>query len=221
MRIVRVCLAATAILAAVVSSAGAVSLSLVGGTSHSPLVGFDLSGSVPGVSNGQSITFCKKGTGACGLTMSGPAKVTFTYLGKEAGHTNWFVVPKVPGNPIFSTASSAIGLTKSFIFKTFPGGTFLPFLFKDINTGTKARNGDPKNAGFQDAIGYRILNATSAYLLFNDAGGDRDFDDMAVKVSISAVPLPAALPLFAAVMAGLGGLAGTAGAVRRRSVDRR
>jgi hypothetical protein len=206
MRMLRVCFASMALLA-VTLPVGAVSLTLVGGTSHSPLSGFDLNSSVPSVADGQSITYCKKGPGPCGLTMSGPAKVTFTYLGKEAGHTNWFVMPKMPGNPVFSTASSVIGQTRSFIFSAFPGGSFLPFLFKDIVTGTKAQNGHPKNASFQNAIGYRILSATSAYLLFNDAGSDRDFDDMAVKVSISAVPLPAALPLFATLLAGLGGLA--------------
>lgn len=45
-----------------------------------------------------------------------------------------------------------------------------------------------------------------ALLLFDDffTDGDKDFDDLGVVVVASPVPLPAALPLFAAAMVGLG-----------------
>ena len=50
-----------------------------------------------------------------------------------------------------------------------------------------------------------MISSTAFYVLFDDiAGGDRDFDDIAMRVDVSAVPLPAAaFPLLTA-LAGLG-----------------
>jgi len=41
----------------------------------------------------------------------------------------------------------------------------------------------------------------SALLLFNDKGGDKDFDDMVIRVAVSAVPEP---ETFVMLLAGLG-----------------
>lgn len=40
--------------------------------------------------------------------------------------------------------------------------------------------------------------------MFNDGGGDRDYDDMVVRMEVSPVPVPAALPLLASALGGLG-----------------
>jgi hypothetical protein len=144
---------------------------------------------------------------ANGLRINGPAKLTFTYLGSEAGNTNFSATM---GGTQF-TEATAIGTTS--MFTQLAGGLI------DLSFGTSAPAGAiglisnagaavPVSANY--AIGYVMNTATSYFLLFDDiASGDRDFDDFAVRVDVAAVPLPAAgLMLFGA----LGGLA----ALRRR-----
>lgn len=146
-----------------------------------------------------------------GLAVSGPAKVTYTYLGSEAANTNFSA--SVAGSWILTQASS---VGTKFTNQVLSGG-LLDFLFSTTapqqfvgeiinNGGASAANG----ANLDDfAIGY-YQDGNTWYALFDDIrNGDRDFDDFALKIDVAPIPLPAAGFLL------LGGL-GALGAVARR-----
>ncbi len=88
------------------------------------------------------------------------------------------------------------------------GAGTVDFSFSD-DQGGSVTNGDAE----KPAIGFAILNGNLTpvsgpdfgpfdYVLgFNDSStGDADYDDFVVGVKISAVPLPASLPLMAAAV---------------------
>ena len=65
-------------------------------------------------------------------------------------------------------------------------------------------NLDDSNVGLSLAVA--MISPSSAYLMFGDGFGDADYDDMVVRVDVSAVPLPAAVWLFGTALIGLVGL---------------
>lgn len=143
-----------------------------------------------------------------GLSVTGPAKITFTYLGYEAGNKNYAADL---GGTFFKTGVTAIGATKSV---TQLASGLIDFIFG--TTAPANRVGTIDNAGValpaskNFAIGYKILSATTAWVFFDDlARDDRDFDDIGMLVSVAPIPVPAAGFLL---LGGLGGLA----ALRRR-----
>jgi hypothetical protein len=176
-------------------SAHAVSLTYAGSTTHT-LAGFDLSATT-GLSNG-TLIFKERNAGD-GLYLSGPATLKITYLGKEAGDTNAF---RMPGTTeIFRTSTAAVG---NYATVTSAGG-LLNFNFLDLSVFCAAAiSNGAGNSIHQNAIGVFMESLTSAIVLFNDFGGDRDYDDMAIRIQVSPVPVPAALPLFATALAGVG-----------------
>jgi len=89
----------------------------------------------------------------------------------------------------------------------------VPFSFNVTQTSSAAKNGGGIASGL--AIAFAKVSDSVFYVFLDDGGSgrDRDFDDMVVKivdppflpaVPVSAVPLPAALPLFATGLGALG-----------------
>jgi hypothetical protein len=187
-------LATVVLLAGFSGLAQAATLSYTGTTTHT-LTGFDLSAAT-GLTNGTKI-FREKNAGD-GLYLSGPAKITLTYLGKEAGHTNVFRMPST--TDIFKTNTNAVGAQTTL---TSVAGGLLNFSFFDLIACLGIKNGQG-SWDHLNSIGVFMESAKSALVMFNDLGNDKDYDDMVVRVQVSPVPVPAALPLFATALGGLG-----------------
>jgi len=132
-------------------------------------------------------------TGAPGLSLSGAAKVTFEFLGKEAEFLNTF---NVFGNT-FTNGTTAPGES----FSVDLAGGAVPFTFTSLGIGRTAIN----NGGIESPLAFAIavLDASTVILLFDDSGTNIDLDDMAIKVSVSQVPLPAAAWLLISAILGL------------------
>lgn len=129
------------------------------------------------------------------LGLSGPGRVTFSYIGSEAGYTNQFWADDVEifGN---KTAGQA-PVTLDF------GAGALPFAFRTANPAGGAANG--ASEGFYDSLALFGLSGTSVYALFNDSfTGDKDYDDMVVRMDVAPIPLPAAAWMLLTALGGLG-----------------
>lgn len=198
-------------------AASAASLSLVGtgytaGTIGSTGASFDLvspaytalAGGVGDIGDAIGILSGTAKNAGNGLSMSGPGKVTFTYLGSEAGFGN-SSVNLLSAATIFSNqGGSAVGDTLSAMF---PGG-LMPFSYNSGNGSGIANNGAAFNTALADiGIAFSALfNGNRSVLVFfddNGAGPDRDFDDLAMRIDVAAVPVPAAGLMLAAALGGL------------------
>jgi hypothetical protein len=171
-----------------VGTAQAVSLSLIG-TSPISIIGYD---ALPRTTTG---TYS---TGSSGTVVANQASlITFSYLGSASNYKNSF---SFVGNTL--TKSNLIGDTTTA--ETVNAGA-LDFSFSDDQGGSFA-NG----ATLTPTLGFAILDGNLSpesgpnfgpfdYVLgFNDrSASDADYDDFVVGVNISAVPLPASLPLMA------------------------
>ncbi|MEH2526194.1 MULTISPECIES: PEPxxWA-CTERM sorting domain-containing protein [unclassified Bradyrhizobium] len=152
------------------------------------------------------------------LFANGPLKVEYTYLGKEAGDTNAFLVL---GNLQFSTAVSSYGDTVS---DTLSLAGLLNFAFGANQNTPSVTNGfnppAPANApnffiSFYDKFGnLGALSGSSGIIAFDDGGrpADADYDDLVVRFNVSAVPEPTTWAMMLLGFAGIGLLA-----YRRRS----
>lgn len=190
--------------AALVSgSAAASSLTFAGGT-NATLIGVSgtfnpnwWGGFTPGDYNLTSMQ--QGGT----LSLSGPANVTYTFVGREAAYNNLFrsfVIGDLVDGQQIKAGTNPLGTSITFTGVT---GGMLNFGFKSQGTGTLFGNGSVSTG--------LILgqNGQSGLILFNDTAGDKDFDDMVIRVSVTPVPEP---ETFAMLLAGLGLM----GAVARR-----
>jgi len=129
-----------------------------------------------------------------GLELTSAAKLTFTYLGKEAGFTNTF---STAAGAFSTDGSSAVGSSFSADYIA----DFVDFVFGSGDGGFATNNGTI-DSPVQFAIA--ILNGgTSAILLLDDGGTGIDFDDMAIRVDVSQVPLPPAIWLLISAILGL------------------
>lgn len=140
--------------------------------------------------------------------------VQFTYLGSEAANNNILREVLFGSDTLFNNWGSKVGDT-AYIQAGMLGDLW--FGFQDLSSGTRTRwNGSTSiayllsgraAAAFGDG-GYEFV------LGFNDGNGiDRDFDDMVVGVkAVSAIPVPAALPLLASAL-------GMFGIARRRKTQ--
>lgn len=135
----------------------------------------------------------------------------FTFLGKEAGNTNALLLN---GLVAANSATNIATVTDSFLLNVSAG--VVKFGFTG-NGGVSALNTtNPEfNMAFLENVDL-IKDAAGnpfAFLVgFNDGGSDdADFDDYVVGINeVSAVPVPAALPLMASAL-------GAFGIVRRRN----
>jgi hypothetical protein len=156
-----------------------------------------------------------------------PASLTFTYLGKEAGHTNTFKYANGGGAKTFNNTTSAAFTS---LFSVDVDDAFrLNLTFTDTNTSFVAKSGNAKNANTlnnpcngqavsvcnpnNQSIGFLDLrDLTEEYasfagdfdylLLFNDDWSDADYNDMVVGVKVAA-PIPEP-ETYALMLAGLG-----------------
>lgn len=142
------------------------------------------------------ITFNSGNAASGGLSLVGPGTLTFEFLGSDAVFTNTL---QVAGGEIFSNIGTLVGATSSIAL---PDG-LVDFLFTTTGDGSgSAQNGGPITSPLSFA--FAAISDTSLILLFDDgASGDRDLDDFAVRVSVSQVPLPAAVWLLLSAVLGL------------------
>lgn len=176
-------------------SAQAAIFSVTGGGASTLPSGFDLT--IPGLSAGDSITIFDSGDpGGFGLVLSEPDTLTFEFLGSESQFTNTFAAG---GGDLFSTDSTPVGTTAQVAFGG--GLDFLVDFVLSSSGGGSAANGGPISPGLSFA--FANITDTSVILLFDDGGFGTDFDDMAIKVSVSQVPLPPAVWLLISAILGL------------------
>ncbi len=163
-----------------------------------------------------------------GLRVRNASSVTFEYLGSEAGFTNQFQYHDGDFNRKNRPKYKQLFVNKDYRWqdKTPVGAerTFdllnldqlLAFRFwtssefnigdtkkSDLDEDEYIRNGYVQG-DFSIAFSEIVNNTVIAFL--GDGFGDSDFDDMAVRISVQAVPLPGALPLFLTAMAGFGAM---------------
>lgn len=123
------------------------------------------------------------------LSVSGPTTVTYTLVGYEAAYNNAFVAGT---GRLDNRSGTTPMLGTSFSFDLSAGGV-LDFGFLSQGMGPLFGNGSTSTG--------LILSADrrGALLLFNDTfPGDSDFDDMVVRLTVTAVPEPAATAMLAA-----------------------
>lgn len=196
----------------VAGTASAATLSLTGGVSGVLPSNYDPAPGTANASIGDAITIFRATANDTsiggGLRVSGPAIVTYTFLGKEAGARNT-AVETIGGGTLVNTGASNLSVT------AIDDGGFLDFLFR--TSGLKGSPSAPNpaifNGGISEdsrlAIAFRILDSNSALAFFGDGRGDNDFDDMVLAIDVAPIPLPAAGWML---LAGVGGIA----AIRRR-----
>lgn len=166
------------------------------------------------LSSGDSVTFTGDAhdviTGATGgvfgqLSATQDTNFTVTFLGKEAWNVNFYIAN---GSEVAGTSTSVVNVGDSFTFSVAAG--LIDFGFGGSGTSEPASNLTnyvgkiayiENDGSYTDAEG----NPFAFLIGFNDGGSpDGDYDDYVVGVS--AVPVPAALPLLASAL-GMFGIA--------------
>jgi hypothetical protein len=182
-------------LVAAALGAGAQTLSLDSPHAYS-FTGFDASGFAP-----NSFTSGLFAT----VLVSGPATVTYEYVGSESGYNTSLFASFFSGTGLVTenAGSRAVG--------TVNAGGLLDFSFRD-GTGSSLHNS--LGASFTGASNPSFLilgsnvatSGQTSYLLgYNDSfRGDADFDDIVVKVSVSPIPEPSTYALMLAGLAAVG-----------------
>lgn len=140
------------------------------------------------------------------LLTEAAASVTFTLVGQETRLNNTFTAGGLTLSNFTSGKNGGkdgkdgkggghmSNLGASFTFENVAAG-LLNFGFLSNGAGALRGNGHA-------ATGLMLADdRLSALILFNDCGGDRDFDDMVVKMSVTPVPEPEAIAML---LAGLG-----------------
>lgn len=204
---------ATGLVASAGTATAATSLSAIGGTSTDllgPAVSFN-----PGWFDDASSYASRSASSfdlssmlmGASLLLTQPANVTYTLMGFEAGFNNAFVSGTEQLNNR-GGSTSRLGTSMSFSHVT---ASPLDFGFLSNGSGALFGNGSSRTGLVMSNDGQ------SALILFNDLySGDIDFDDMVIRVAISAVPEPEMLSML---LAGLGVL--TAVVRRRRTLASR
>ena len=153
--------------------------------------------------------------------------LTFTFLGKEAGNTNYQLLWD---NSVILTNTDSVPTTfPTAQYNTAPNG-WVPLTFKTNGLHTGNPNAYIKNGTEVSETGGAglymsfskvfvgggsdggLLGESWVYAFFGDGLGDHDFDDMIIKILAysqpggsgnSPVPLPPALVLFGSGLVGL------------------
>jgi len=155
-------------------------------------------------------------TGVFGqLSATQNTTLKFTFLGKDAANTNYLIL-----NGLIVAGSGTNTVTKNDSFLSNVSAGVVDFGFTG-NGGVKASNTTnlQENIAFLenvDSIGDAAGNPFAFLVGFNDGGSaDADFNDYVIGVNeLSAVPVPAALPLLASAL-------GAFGIARRRNKAKR
>ena len=158
--------------------------SLVGGSTSVLRSGFGLPDwtNPDGIGIGSTIqVFDSHSPSGQGLFLSGPSLVTFTFLGSEAGYTD---AAYFDGQNLFFNHGTAVGTTVGDLNAD---AGLLELLFRSLTPGDKdAVNGGPIDPSV--LLGYALAGDNRAYAFFDDvASGDRDFDDMVVRIDLQPV----------------------------------
>lgn len=205
MKLISHIVAAAGICAALLSpavQASTATLSFAGGTNSAVGADFNPNWAAGFSAAGFDLTHMQLGSS---LSLDTLANVTYTYVGKEASYTNLFqsFVTSYGADGQQITGSFA-NLGTSISFNNIGAGS-LNYGFISNGLGSLFSNGS-------GATGVALSSdKKSALIFFNDNWtGDRDYDDMIIKVSVLAVPEP---ENYALLLAGLG-VMGTI--VRRR-----
>ena len=189
-------------------AADAATLSVSGGTPGSLGTDFNPSPGNGGLGFGSALRIFTAATGGStggGLMLSGPARVSYTFIGKEAGALNHFI--ELTGGSSFNNVTGgATGVARIL-------SGFVPFAYRtDLSGNPTITNGGVSEFSELGLAFSKVFNGgKSVFALFDDGrtGTDSDYDDMIVRIDVAAVPLPAAGLLL---LAALGGVA----ALRRR-----
>lgn len=120
-------------------------------------------------------------------------KITYTFVGKEAGAVN----TAMDGGSV--TNRDAVGSSFSNFYAA---GTGLVDLDFTSTTGETAQNGGP-NSTF-GGLAFYAIDSNSVYALFDDGTSNIDYDDMIVQIDVAAVPLPAGAALMLTALGGFG-----------------
>lgn len=139
----------------------------------------------------QAATLAFTGTAGVGspLGVNAPAKITYTVLSKNASHDNVFLYD--------GTTAHQLRVGQSHTISFVPAG-LLNFGFMTAGPSSANFFGTPVLNG-SSQIRWSLASSTLARIGFEDIrlpGGDKDYNDLIVSASISAVPLPGAALLF-------------------------
>lgn len=204
--------AATAVAALMATGATAATLSLVGTASGTYTLttpgvhpdGYDL----PEPDAGTIVSYFSNAdkNASNGLSLDGYGKVTYTYIGSEAGFENYSTYV---GGALFQNYNpgATVQGTQASV-NAGPG--LLDFMFASNGGGYHeiANNGGASGDGVFN-IGYANVG-DSWYVFFDDNGAHVDYDDLVFRVDVAPIPVPAAGFLL------LGGLGMLGVASRRR-----
>ncbi|WP_338849018.1 DUF4114 domain-containing protein [Massilia sp. W12] len=139
------------------------------------------------------------------LIVADTGDVNVTFLGSDAGYTD-VVFFENDGRKLFTGHSTPVG--SSINLGSFARGTELTFRMHVSNTGDNFFTG-PASANPDNLIhAHASLDDNgNAVLGFEDilGGGDRDYNDIQLRVSNVAAPVPEA-ETWGLMLAGLGGL---------------
>jgi hypothetical protein len=188
----RILAAAAAVTLSLVSgsAAFAVSFTIAGGTNYALPGNYSLSLQTgPELQVGTVVM--RNGT----LALTAPGRVTFTYLGSEAGYSNRFTAD---GGSFHNKSGTNAAFTTGFL------AGLLGFSFSTDNPAGSVANGASGGWHHSIALFQPAGNVRRVYALFNDAStSDKDYDDLVVRLDVAPIPLPAAAWLL---VAGIGGL---------------
>ncbi len=184
----------------VASAATAATLSLTGSYTAGALpASFGAFGKIGAAAGAPIAIYDNTSTG--GLTVSDAGQIKYTYLGSAAANNNTAL--EISLGTMFNNLTSSYGDT----VVADDNGGIVDFLFRNETKSTQIANGDFGASGADLALAFYVIDDKNVIAMFGDGAGDKDFNDIFVK--ISAVPLPAGGLLL---LSGLGGLAG----LRRR-----